>query len=135
MVEIDIRYEGELRCAATHGPSLRQLQTDAPVDNMGKGESFSPTDLVATGLGSCILTIIGIMAQRHGWDVDGAKVKVQKEMSAQPPRRIVQLPVVITMPKPLSDDARTRLQAAVEVCPVKNSLHPDIRIPIKWIWH
>ena len=91
MVEMTIQYEGELRCTATHGPSGCRLQTDAPVDNMGKGETFSPTDLVATGLGACILTIIGIVAKRHAIPVRGATVKVTKVMTTEPPRRIARL--------------------------------------------
>ena len=77
MVEIKIVYEGQLRCRAAHGPSNTALNTDAPKDNMGKGESFSPTDLVATALGTCIVTTMGIVAQRHGIDIGGATVGVE----------------------------------------------------------
>lgn len=135
MVEIAVAYEGSLRCTATHGPSGRALQTDAPVDNMGKGETFSPTDLVATGLGACILTILGIMAQRHNLDLGGATVRVRKEMSPTPPRRIVRLPVEVTIAAKLSEEDRQRLKNAAATCPVKNSLHPDIEIPIVWNWN
>ena len=85
-VQIDIAYEGELHCGATHGPSKMQLTTDAPVDNCGKGASFSPTDLVATAMGTCILTTMGIFAQRHEIDLTGAKARVLKEMTTTPPR-------------------------------------------------
>jgi putative redox protein len=101
---------------------------------MGKGETFSPTDLVATGLGACILTILGIMAQRHNLDLGGASVRVRKEMSSTPPRRIVRLPVEVTIPARLSDEDKQRLQNAAATCPVKNSLHPEIEIPIVWKW-
>jgi len=87
-VEVDVVYQGELRCKATHGPSQDQLTTDAPVDNHGKGESFSPTDLVATALGACSLTIMGIVAERHQIDLAGMKIEVTKEMSKDAPRRI-----------------------------------------------
>src|SRR5436190_3798228 len=97
-VEIDVVYQGELRCVAKHGPSKTELTTDAPVDNHGKGESFSPTDLVATALGSCILTTMGIVAQRHNIDLTGTRVHVVKEMVQQPIRRIGALPVKLVFP-------------------------------------
>jgi putative redox protein len=134
MVEITIEYEGSLRCTATHGPSQSRLQTDAPRDNMGKGEAFSPTDLVATALGSCILTIIGIVAQRQSLQLEGSRVRVVKEMVTQPTRRIGKLTVEVTIPRPLSEEDKQRLINAAETCPVKKSLHPDIEIPITWKW-
>src|SRR5689334_23716500 len=97
-VEIDLVYEGQLRCRATHGPSKAQLTTDAPVDNHGKGESFSPTDLVATALGSCVMTLMGIVAERNKLDIVGTKVHVVKEMIQQPVRRIGSLKVTVTVP-------------------------------------
>jgi Predicted redox protein, regulator of disulfide bond formation len=95
MVKIDLRYAGGLRCAATHGPSGQTLQTDAPVDNHGRGESFSPTDLVATALGACMATIMGIAAERHEIDLRGMQIEVLKGMSADLPRRIAQLTTTI----------------------------------------
>src|ERR1700719_3756527 len=109
MVEIQIAYLGELRCEATHGPSGTRLVTDAPVDNMGKGQSFSPTDLVATALGACMLTIMGIVAQRHNLDLRGTRVKVTKEMATAPVRRIGRLPVEIHVSTNLSEEDRQRL--------------------------
>src|SRR5262245_63925363 len=97
-VEIDVVYEGQLRCVATHGPSGTKLTTDAPVDNHGKGESFSPTDLVATALGTCVMTLMGIVAQRNNLDIAGTKVHVVKEMIQQPVRRIGALRVTVTVP-------------------------------------
>ena len=91
MVQINVTYQGGLRCQAVHGPSGTTLVTDAPVDNHGKGESFSPTDLVATALGACIPTVMGIVAEREKIDLTGMRVTVQKEMSAEPPRRIARL--------------------------------------------
>ena len=93
MVEIQILYEGGLRTRAVHGPSATALLTDAPVDNHGKGESFSPTDLVATALGACMLTVMGIVAARHGWDMRGSCVRVVKSMVSEPVRRIGKLEV------------------------------------------
>lgn len=134
MVEVNVRYLGELRCEAVHGPSKTQLITDAPTDNMGKGESFSPTDLVATALAGCILTTMGIVAQRHGIDMSGATAHVTKEMVTTPHRRIGRLPVTIRMPRALSDEDRQRLENAGRACPVHRSLHPDIEAPIAFEW-
>lgn len=137
-VEIDVTYEGQLHCSATHGPSGMKLVTDAPVDNGGRGEAFSPTDLVATALGTCLLTILGLVAKRHNINVDGAAVHVTKDMSAPPLRRIASLRSVVTMPKglgkKLSADDRKRLESAVGVCPVKQSLHPDVQTPIEFVY-
>ncbi|MFM7109189.1 MAG: OsmC family protein, partial [Planctomycetaceae bacterium] len=91
MVKISTSYEGGLRCRATHGPSGTTLVTDAPVDNHGKGESFSPTDLVATAFGACMMTVMGIVAERHGVNLAGMTVETEKVMTAQPPRRIAAL--------------------------------------------
>ena len=134
MVEIDAVYEGQLHCTATHGPSGATLPTDAPKDNMGKGEAFSPTDLVATALGTCMLTTMGIVAQRHNIDLSGARVRVSKEMVSQPQRRIGRLGVEIAVPKDLSQDDRQRLENAALHCPVHRSLHPDVQIPVTFRW-
>jgi len=134
MVEINIAYQGDLRCEAVHSPSGTVLMTDAPVDNMGKGESFSPTDLVATALGSCILTILGILARRHGIDLSGSAVTVKKDMAASPVRRIGRLAVDVHVPAKLSDDQRKLLENAAHTCPVHKSLHPDVEMPITFHW-
>ncbi|MGE5608537.1 MAG: OsmC family protein [Bacillota bacterium] len=134
MVEIDLVYQGQLHCQATHKPSGATLVTDAPKDNMGKGEAFSPTDLVATALGSCMLTIMGIVAMRHEWNLAGTTIKVVKEMASQPVRRIGRLAVTINIPTPLSPEDQRRLENAVVTCPVHRSLHPDIDIPITFNW-
>ena len=125
MVEIAARYEGTLRCVARHGPSGVAITTDAPVDNQGKGASFSPTDLVATALLTCAMTTMGIVAQRMGFDVDGMTGEVRKGMAADP-RRIAELPVVIALPGHLDDRQRELLEATARGCPVAVSLHPDI---------
>ena len=100
MVKVDIEYTGNLHCDATHGPSKSKIPTDAPADNKGKGEAFSPTDLVATALGTCISTTMGIKAETLGVDLRGMKVSVQKEMSNNAPRRIVALPSEVHIPLP-----------------------------------
>jgi putative redox protein len=134
MVEITSAYTGELRCSAEHGPSKTQIITDAPADNMGKGESFSPTDLVATALGTCILTTMAIVAGRKELDITGAKIRVEKHMSTDSPRRIVKLPVEVTLPLPGNHPQRALLEAAALGCPVHHSLHPDIEKPIRFEW-
>jgi putative redox protein len=131
MVRIKVTYQGDLRCEAVHGPSNRTLTTDAPVDNQGKGESFSPTDLVATALGSCMATIMGIYADREGIDLDGMTVDVDKEMTP-PPRHIARLTVVFRMPPGIEAKARRAFSACADRCPVKLSLHPEIEIPMRF---
>ncbi|MCK7481434.1 MAG: OsmC family protein [Candidatus Moduliflexus flocculans] len=135
-VEINIVYEGELRCSAQHGPSGVVLKTDAPVDNQGKGESFSPTDLVATALGSCMMTIMGIVARRNGYPIEGTRVKVLKEMVQEPVRRIGQLTVEIHFANGgrLQEKDRKILQQSAHTCPVLKSLHPDIEVPVAFHW-
>jgi putative redox protein len=134
MVEIRIAYQGQLRCQATHAPSGTVLNTDAPVDNMGRGESFSPTDLVATGLGTCILTILGIVAGKRGLDLRAAAVTVRKEMVADPVRRIGRLTVEVRIPAELPEVDRRALEAAAAACPVRQSLHPSVEVPIHFLW-
>ena len=133
-VKISCDYLGDLRVRAMHGPSGVELITDAPVDNQGKGESFSPTDLAATALASCILTILGIQARGLGLDFRGMRIEVEKHMTAQPPRRIAKLDVAIHMPAGIAEDLRPRLMRAAEACPVKQSLHPDTEIVLVWSW-
>jgi putative redox protein len=134
MVEIQIVYEGDLRCKAVHGPSKTALHTDAPVDNLGKGESFSPTDLVATALGTCMLTIMGIAAQKMNVDLRGTKVSVTKEMTASPPRRIARLAVTFDVPVKLSEEQKQKLHNAAMTCPVHKSMHPDVQMPVEFRW-
>lgn len=134
MIEVNVTYEGDLRCSAVHGPSGQSLHTDAPVDNNGRGESFSPTDLVATALATCMATVIGIIGKRKEIDLMGMKVRVEKHMSADAPRRIVRLPVEITMPLSPDHPERALLESAARGCPVHQSVHPDIDKPITWHW-
>lgn len=135
MVEIDLEYVGGLRCSASHGPSGATLITDAPLDNHGQGRSFSPTDLVATALGACMMTVMGIVAERHGVKLDGGRVHVVKEMTAVPTRRIGALTVELTLPgKDVDPAMRERLEAAAHACPVHHSLHPDVRCDLRFHW-
>jgi putative redox protein len=134
MVAIQLEYEGDLHCRAVHGPSKTVLTTDAPKDNQGRGESFSPTDLVATALGSCILTMMGMMARTLNLDLAGTTATVEKEMASTPPRMIQRLSVKIRVPQAVSDENRQKMERAAHTCPVHRSLHPDIEKPIDFIW-
>ena len=134
MVNVDVIYEGQLHCSATHEPSGNTIVTDAPKDNMGKGEAFSPTDLVATALGTCMLTTMGIAARRLNVDVSGATVRVSKEMVSQPLRRIGRLTVALRVPEPADESHRAALERAALTCPVHKSLHPDVEIPVTIEW-
>jgi putative redox protein len=110
MVAIQFEYQGDLHCKAVHGPSGTELSTDAPKDNQGRGESFSPTDLVAT------------------------TATVEKEMTAAPPRMIKSLTVKIHVPHSLSPENKQKLERAAHTCPVHKSLHPDVQTPIEFTW-
>jgi len=134
MVSIQLEYEGDLHCRAVHGPSGANLSTDAPKDNQGRGESFSPTDLVATALGSCILTVMGIMARTLNIDLAGSTATVEKEMANAPVRMIQRLSVKIHVPHPVSLENRQKLERAAHTCPVHRSLHPEIEKPIDFTW-
>jgi putative redox protein len=132
MVTIDVTYAGNKKCDLRHpeGPTLR---TDAPKDIGGEASAFSPTDLVAAGLASCILTTIGMFAERHGLSIAGATATVQKHMTAPPaPRRIGRLPVLVTLPASIPADMRERLERVGHTCPVHASLHPEVDAPIEY---
>ena len=128
------RYEGQLRTQATHVASGTSTQTDAPVDNHGRGEAFSPTDLVGTALGTCILTTMAIVAERHQVDLVGSTVDVKKTMSQEPPRRIVQFDVDLTLPAALSESDRALMERVAHTCPVALSLNPEIRQEVRFIY-
>jgi putative redox protein len=134
MVTIQLEYQGDLHCKAVHEPSGIALTTDAPKDNQGRGESFSPTDLVATALGSCILTVMGIMARTLHLDISGVTATVGKEMTTTAPRRIARLAVRIHVPQSISPEDQKKLEHAAHTCPVHKSLHPDVQSPIEFIW-
>jgi putative redox protein len=134
MVKMKIVYEGQLHCGLTHEPSGSVISTDAPKDNMGKGAAFSPTDLVAAALGSCMLTVMGIAAARHNIDIKGTTVEVSKEMVTAPVRRIGSISVILHMASGIPQDKRSMLEAAAHSCPVHKSLHPDVQTPIQFIY-
>jgi len=134
MVTIQVLYQGDLRTQATHGPSKSPLITDAPLDNQGKGASFSPTDLTATSLGTCMLTTMGIVAKRHGWKLDGATATVEKHMVADPDRRIGKLRVELHIPGQFGAKERALLEKTALTCPVQQSLHPKIEVPVTFHW-
>ncbi len=134
MVEIDINYLGDLRCEATHGPSGTKILTDAPADNMGKAEFFSPTDLVATALGTCIITTLAIVARRHGCDLEGAAVQVTKAMTQQGPRQIAELNVNLTIRGHYTDEQRLLLENTSRASPVHKSLADSVSAPVTIEW-
>ncbi len=130
MVTITARYDGELRCTATHGPSKSTVATDAPADNQGRGELFSPTDLVATALATCAMTTMAIVARREQIPFEAATATVEKHMVADPSRRIGRLPLTIVIPGKPTEAQRKKLEAAARACPVHKSLAPNVDAPI-----
>jgi putative redox protein len=132
-----ITYLGDLRTEATHLQSGEKIITDAPLDNNGRGEAFSPTDLVATALGNCAMTIMGIVARRDGIEIKGSEVSITKVMATNTPRRIVRVDVGFTMKTPaeLPEEDKTKLIRAAHTCPVAHSLHPDIEQNMTFEWN
>ena len=130
MVPQSFLYIGELRCKATHGPSGVELVTDAPTDNQGRGESFSPTDLVVTALATCQITTMGIVARRDNVALDGTKVIAEKHMSTDAPRRIARIVVRMNFPFGIPVHHREKLELIARTCPVALSLHPDIAVDV-----
>lgn len=130
-----IVYQGHLRTVDTHLQSGTTIETDAPTDNQGKGERFSPTDLVATALGTCIVTTMGIAARTHNINIDGTECEVEKIM-ASGPRRISEIKVHIQFPKGsnYTDKEKSILQHTAETCPVSLSLHPDLKQTLTFSW-
>jgi putative redox protein len=138
LVDIHIDYLGELHCQAEHGPSRKQLETDAPVDNHGRGETFSPTDLLATALGTCMATLMGIRARARGFDINGVHLHVKKLMTTSPPRRVARLEVSVRLPAEIGErcgeDGRAELEHAANTCPVRLSLLDAIEVPVEFDW-
>jgi putative redox protein len=134
LVKTITSYAGDLHCEIVHAPSGAAFATDAPKDNQGKGESFSPTDLVGAALGSCILTTMAIVARPLGIELGGATASVDKEMAAAPTRRIAKLTVHIEVPHDVPVEQREQLERAAHRCPVHKSLNPEIEIPITFAW-
>lgn len=128
-----VTYEGNLRTTCTHVQSGNTFITDAPTDNNGKGEAFSPTDTVATALASCMLTIMGIKAETLKLNLNGSKAEVLKKMEANP-RRIAAIHITIALPKQIEEKHRKTLENAAKTCPVYHSLHPDMEKKIQFNW-
>lgn len=128
-----VTYLGSLRTTATHLASQNDFITDAPIDNHGKGEAFSPTDTVATALASCLLTIMGIKARNLKLDLTGTTASVVKVMGSNP-RRIIEIKIDVRFQKSVESKTKTLLEKAALTCPVSNSLHPDLIQNISFIW-
>ncbi|MNK06359.1 OsmC-like protein [compost metagenome] len=127
MATSKITYTGDLRTTSVHVKSGIEIITDAPTDNQGKGEAFSPTDLLATSLGNCMLTIVGIAAKNHGFDIDGTTAEITKVM-AENPRRVGEVHVALQFPaNNYSDKEKAIIERSAKTCPVSLSLHPDIK--------
>lgn len=133
-IKISCDYLGDLRVRAVHSTSGAEIITDAPVDNQGQGRSFSPTDLAAASVATCMITIMGIQAKSIPLDLTGLKVEIEKHMTKTPPRRIAQLDVKIMMPAGIPEELRPRLIRAAEACPVKQSFRDDTVINLQWSW-
>ena len=129
MVTMTGIYEGEKHCTLTHGPSQNKISTDAPKDNNGRGEAFSPTDLVGAALGSCILTTMAIYAEKHGINLVGSHFQVGKKMNLTP-RMIAELSIEMTLPATLTAEQRATLEEIAHTCPVTRSLNPDVKMPV-----
>jgi len=132
MVSQSITYLGTLRCSAVHGPSGVHFVTDAPTDNHGRGESFSPTDLVVTALATCMVTTMGIRAQADGVSLDGTSVVAEKHMSTDPPRRVARIVIQIRMPGDIEISYREILERTARTCPVAQSIHTAIDVALSF---
>ncbi len=133
-VRIDVRYEGDLQCTATHVPSGERLRTDAPPDNRGRGANFSPTDLVAAAMGTCVLTVMGLVARDRNIDLRGVCAQIQKLMSPVPHRHISKLGVEVRMPARLVPAQRRLLERAAHACPVHHSLAADTEVEFTFVY-
>lgn len=129
-----VEYTGKLHCKATHQPSGVSIETDAPADIGGKGEAFSPTDLLGCSLATCIATTMAFYAERKGWELSGMKLEVEKTMTDKPSRRIGRLDVKIWISHPFSEEDQQALERAAHSCPVHKSLHPDIEVNLVFDW-
>jgi putative redox protein len=133
MTRVKVAYTGHLHTESLH-ESGALIATDAPKDNGGKGESFSPTDLIGTALGACMLTLMGLMAKKMGFELQGASAEVEKIMASDAPRRIGTLRVHVRVKMELDAVTRAKLEQAALTCPVHASLHPSIQQEIQFVW-
>ena len=134
MVHSESTYVGDLRCTVRHGPSGTVIETDAPSDNQGKGARFSPTDLVAAALGTCMLTTMGIIAAREKVDLVGSTVAMTKEMTTTGPRKIARLGVTFNLVSDATEDQRRKLELAAKTCPVHRSLNASVVVDVSFAW-
>ncbi len=134
MVPISLRYDGNLLCTVTHDPSGASFTTDAPLDNGGRAASFSPTDLLATSLLSCIVTTMALVAERKGFVLAGMSAAIEKHMVSTPERRVGKLVVTLNMPPNLTPDQRTLLERVAKTCPVRKSISPDIDVVETYVY-
>ncbi len=134
MVRITVNYGGDLHCEATHGPSGSTLETDAPADNQGRGSAFSPTDLVATALATCMATTMAIHARKDCLELTGLTITTEKVMSCDPPRRITQLSSTVTFPQSFPEHQRAKYEELARTCPVAQSIHPAIAVPVTFVY-
>ena len=133
-VKVTAEYVGTKAMHALHAQSSVKIRTAAPLDNQGDGSSFSPTDLVATGLLTCMLTMVAIIGEKEGITIEGMHGEVEKTMTAQPPRSIARLEVTIHLPAALDETLRQRFETAALGCPVHRSLHPDVEKPVHFVY-
>lgn len=133
-VKISSEYLGNLRVKNTHGPSGSIIETDAPLDNLGKGEKFSPTDLLVTSLASCVITTMAIIAQKENFDIGKVKCNAEKHMSEDKPRRVAKIVLDFELDSSLTQEQRSRLESIASNCPVHHSLLPSIETKISFTY-
>ncbi|MCA1752214.1 MAG: OsmC family protein [Cryomorphaceae bacterium] len=134
MTTANVKYDGNLRTVCTHLKSGREIITDAPVDNNGNGDAFSPTDLTATSLASCMITVMGIAARQRDIEFSGARAEVTKVMLSDP-RRIGKIQIVMKIPDHgYTDKTREILKNTARTCPVAKSLHPEIEVDLSFVF-
>jgi putative redox protein len=129
---MNIVYEGDLHCTLTHGPSGDVITTDAPIDNHGKGESFSPTDLMAASIGSCMMTVMAIAAQKQGIELKGTTIEVEKEMVTEPIRRIGRVTIKFNIAPGIDPAKQKLLETAALNCPVSKSLNTNVPVNVEF---
>jgi putative redox protein len=134
MTKMKAVYHGDLNCQIIHEQSGAKIATTAPKDNGGNGDKFSPTDLFAASLASCMLTVMGLAAKKHQINIEGASAEIEKTMVVSPIRRIGKLSVILSLPANIPVDKREVLEAAAYNCPVHHSLHPEIEVSIKFVY-
>lgn len=134
MVKLVVNYLGELHCKATHESSGSQIETDAPTDIGGRGSLFSPTDLLACSLATCIATTMGLYAKRKNWDLSGMQLITEKIMVDNPTRRIGRIEINIQIPQDFSIENQQILEKIAQTCPVHKSLHPDVEVVMNFQW-